>query len=182
MLLNKNYVMIPLGDLPRRREFLFDTMTSPVNRHLFIRPDRSDKIFTGKAVSEETFDADLRLFNFYDPLPHELCIVSTARYIENEWRIVVVDGEVVASSEYGDEQVCGAPSDVISFAELAISSSGYDPPHAWTLDVCSTANGNLHVLEVGSFSCASLYACDPEPIVRAVSAAALAEWKEINNV
>jgi hypothetical protein len=37
----------------------------------------------------------------------------------------------------------------------------------WTLDICE-ADGQLKVLEIGSFSCSGFYACDPEAIVKAV--------------
>jgi hypothetical protein len=59
----------------------------------------------------------------------------------------------------------------------AIAASDYQPDPVWIMDICRTAGGSIHLLEIGGFSFANLYACDKGAIVAAVSQAALEEWQ-----
>ena len=45
----------------------------------------------------------------------------------------------------------------------------YQPDFAYTLDLVIDVKGNVKLLELNSFSCAGLYACDMEKIVKSVS-------------
>ena len=56
----------------------------------------------------------------------------------------------------------------------------YNPDRCWTIDVAKTEFGTYKVLEIGCFSCAGLYGNNLEKVVKAVSLAALDEWKELN--
>lgn len=181
-LLNKDYIMLPFGELQRRKTFLYDTLGSESD-HIFIRPDRSDKIFTGKTVQYDSFAKDIEMFGFYGVEPHEICVVSSPKNIVKEWRAVVVEGEVVAISEYKPDHRRLDPTEffeVYDLAMAAIEDSQYYPDKAWTIDLCRTVSDCQYVLEVGSFSCAGLYECDPGMVVASVSKVALKEWKEIH--
>jgi hypothetical protein len=57
----------------------------------------------------------------------------------------------------------------------------YRPDPAWTVDICELESGELKVVEVGSFSCAGMYASDPEPIVTEINRISMREWKENNS-
>ena len=48
------------------------------------------------------------------------------------------------------------------------------------MDICKTSDGNYHLLEIGGFSFADLYACDMKTVVSAVSAAAQSVWEKAN--
>jgi hypothetical protein len=64
--------------------------------------------------------------------------------------------------------------------ELAksIASIDYEPDPVWVMDVCKTSDGMYHLLEIGGFSFADLYACNMNDVVAAVSVVALAEWEK----
>ena len=182
MLVNADYAMVPFGDLGRRRKWLYDTFG--VDKCIFIRPDDSDKIFTGKTVKIEEFERDIDLFGIYDTPPHELCVVSSPKAILQEWRLVIVENKIVAASrsktngKLNTKQ--GAPDEVLSYGRYVLKTSGYNPDRAWTLDLCLAGDETIKVMEVGSFSVAGLYACDMEPIIKSVSKVALDEWSEYN--
>jgi len=55
----------------------------------------------------------------------------------------------------------------------------YEPDPVWVLDICQLKNGSLKIIEVNSFSCSGLYACDMNPIVENVSRLAEKDWRDI---
>lgn len=182
-LLNSHYMMLPFGELNRRKNELFDFAgfgpgePAPV---VFIRPSSGLKSFTGKVVMEENWDKDVKLMAFYDVLPEALVVAASAYQINHEWRTVVVDGKVVAAAQYkkGNDfcRITGAPSEVMQYAQQVVDETKFDPDPAWTLDICDV-NKELKVVEVGSLSCAGFYGADPELIIPAVNAVALKEWE-----
>lgn len=91
--------------------------------------------------------------------------------ITTEWRTVVVDGRVVASSQYrsnGRLKVIGeVPSAVTAFAEEMAAS--YAPAPVFVLDVGEVEEG-LRVVETNCFNSSGFYWCDLHAIVRAVNA------------
>ena len=52
----------------------------------------------------------------------------------------------------------------------------FRPDPVFVIDICKADDGNFYLLEIGSFSCAGLYACNLEKIVSAVSKAAIEEY------
>lgn len=172
-LLNRDYIMLPYAELPRCRDFLFDTLG--VEDRLFVRPDSPLKIFTGLTISRETFGKDFEFMGFYEFPSESLVVVSSPKRIVAEWRYVIANGEVVTGSKYVDagEGVSLPAKDPLAheFAQ-SVANSGYQPDPVWVLDVCRTAEGGYHLLEIGGFSFASIYGCDKDAVVQAVSAVA----------
>jgi hypothetical protein len=111
----------------------------------------------------------------YDFPRESLVVVSSPKPILREWRLVVAAGQIVAGSKYreGDESVRqpGVDAGAIAFAQ-AVLAAGYAPDPVWVMDICQTADNEFHLLEIGGFSFAALYACDKDAVVRAVSAVA----------
>jgi hypothetical protein len=109
------------------------------------------------------------------------CGVLVARPwpVRYEWRLVAGPQGVVAASQYRDGGALavtpGCPNDVRSFAEHVLAASGYRPDPLFMIDVCESG-GSLHALELNSFSCSGLYACDPEAVVAEVTRLAQDAW------
>ena len=89
----------------------------------------------------------------------------------SEWRTVVVDGRVVASSQYrshGRLRVTGeVPAAVTEFAEAM--AARYAPAPVFVLDVGEVEAG-LRVVETNCFNSSGFYWCDLYAVVRAVTA------------
>ncbi len=174
-LVNADYVMLPLGELSRRKDWLFAKLGK--NDQLFIRPSSGFKSFTGEIILEQEWDKTLRFLAFRND-PETLAIVAKPASISYEWRIVVGENKVIAGTQYKKhgEMVRSAtvPIEVFDYAQSVLDSIKYKPDPLWTLDICK-ANDELKVLEVGSFSCAGLYSCDPEAVINAANQIA---WKE----
>jgi hypothetical protein len=173
-LLNGTYVMLPFGELRRKKEFLFDVLGQ--GGRIFVRPDSPLKLFTGQTVGVDTFEADLEFLGFYEFPPESLVVVSPPQTVAAEWRFVVAGGRVVAGSLYKlDGKLETRPADDATARDLAdeIAAGGFEPDPVWILDVGRTAAGEYRLLEIGGFSFSDLYATDKDAVVEAVSNAAL---------
>ena len=178
-LLNRDCIMLPFGLLLQSKENLFKWVGN--NNSVFIRPSNGYKTFTGKVCNYETFEKDVEFLSFYNVTPETIAIVAEPRNIKVEWRLIVIDSKVVACSTYKENRrkvvkQC-SPMDVFEFAKNVVEC--WQPESAWVLDVCRTDDGELHLVEINSFSCSGLYACDKAAIVKAASELALREWNEI---
>jgi hypothetical protein len=175
-LLNSHYIMMPLGDLIRNKDFLLNKIGN--NGCVFIRPNSGNKCFTGDVVCDETWNDDIEKFRFYDVEDKELCVVSTPQNITYEWGLIIAKNQVISGSQYKPKQTNNLPSNVVNFGNKMAQLS-YEPDPVWVLDICQLKNGSLKIIEVNSFSCSGLYACDMNPIVENVSRLAEKDWRDI---
>jgi hypothetical protein len=182
LLNGEDYLMIPYGELRRKKDWLYDKVG--IENCIFIRPNRGNKIFAGKMVEKEHFDKDIDMLGFYEVEGRELCIVGRPYNVTTEFRFVVVDGKVVTGTQYKDvkgkliSEPCETPEHNWFMPQHHVDKFKFAPDRAWCIDMCMTKDGGYRVLEVGAFSCCGLYGCNTEPIVREVSRVALEEWKE----
>ncbi len=181
-LLNSEYMMLPFGCLKDKKDWIFDNFggnTRPDS--VFLRPSNGSKTFTGKARTKDSWDNDIDLLSSRSD-PELLVVIAPCKNIQKEWRLVVAENKVIAGSQYSKQgesvRIEGATQEVFEYAEDVLESVKYEPDPIWTLDICEN-HGELKVLEVGSFSCAGLYDCDPEPIVKAVNSIVLREWQDL---
>jgi hypothetical protein len=147
---------------------------------VFARPERDLKEFNGAVwAAGELRDWCAKIAaGGFEPLgPDTPMVVGTPFGIAEEWRLFVVDGEVVAASSYRRggklDKREGAPPEVLEFAAEAIAC--WQPAPVFTLDVCRSGDG-LFVVEAQGFNSAGHYACDLRAVVRAVSARAAVDW------
>jgi hypothetical protein len=177
-LLNRDYVMLPFGELSRQMEFLFDVVGQ--SNRIFVRPDSPLKLFTGQVATRDTFAADLEYMGFYDFPPNSMVVVCPPQAIEKEWRFVVANKRIVTGCQYksaGEMNLqSGYEEGALSLAS-EIASGDHEPDPAWIMDICRTTDGAYHLLEIGGFSFADLYVCDMSAIVEAVSEVAITEWQ-----
>jgi len=176
MILNNNYIMIPFGDISRQEKFLFDKEDS-----IFIRPNRSDKIFTGKITSKKSFKKDIEIFSFSNINSYDLCVIAPYQKIVSEWRFIISNNEIITGSEYLPKQTTYIPSDIFDFCKKAIYKN-YQPDPIWVMDICRTETGELYILEIGAFSVSGLYKCDIKKVVEVASKLTIKEWREVYEI
>lgn len=177
-MLNQDYIMLPFGELARCKDFLFDTLGR--DGRIFVRPDSPLKLFTGQVVTKDTFSADLEFMSFYEFPQESIVVVSTPKDIVKEWRFVVANKQVIAGSQYKDGENLDYQSDygpeAFDLAQ-AIAAGDNQPDPVWVLDICQLSDHSYHLLEIGGFSFADLYACNKTDVVAAVSTVAESVWK-----
>ncbi len=177
-LLNRNYIMLPVGDLLKRWEELiriFYPASSIIgNKSLFIRPNNGAKPFAGYIIGPDEKNKIQTLVLAVGP--ETLVVVAPRKSIKTEWRFVVCDGKVVTGCQYlPTESSVLPPQSSFRLAEK-IASREWQPDLCYTIDIAES-EGEMFLLEINSFSCAALYNCHIGSIVRSVSDAAAKEWK-----
>lgn len=177
LLLNRSYVMLPYGELVRRKDFLFDSLDPFRTDTLFVRPDSGGKQFHGQLVPRDGYEEAVKKMAFYEVPDHELVVIATPQRLRAEWRFVVADKRVLPA---GQQQPTpgGSECPLEALALAGKAAQLYEPDKVWTVDVGLTEEGDYKVVEIGSFSAAGLYAPDLTEIVRVVSKIAALEWHE----
>lgn len=132
---------------------------------IFARPTSVHKLFVGRLIRADDFETALA------PTRYDLetqIVVAEPRDLGREWRIVVAGDEVIAGSQYADGGVrvvsANCPEEVFGFARRILASVNWRPDDLFMLDVCESG-GELRLVELNSFSCSWLYACDVERVV-----------------
>jgi len=202
-LLHEKYVMLPYGDLIRHKKMLFKLFGQGEDLPIFVRPNSGMKQFVGTVLNYDDFEDGIRVSGLYDVEPDMLVLVSEAVDILQEWRFVIVDGQVISGSMYRDWTIGpetlspnAVTRDIILRNSKSVSlpctddtawvyaqrmAGWYEPDSCWVMDVAKTAAGEYKVIEIGCFSCAGLYGNDLDKVVEAVSKAAEKEWRMLND-
>lgn len=173
-LLNQRYTLLPCAEVVRQARRLAAELGR--EGRLFLRPDSARKEFSGRVVSQHGVEQALASV-LTDPT--SLVLVAEPQEVAREWRLVVRQDEVVAASQYREGGApalrAGCPDEVRAFASAVLSQVAWRPDPLFMLDVGETPGG-LRVIELNSFSCSGLYACELAPVVAAAAACARAAW------
>lgn len=144
---------------------------------IFVRPQHDTKSLIGRVWRAGEFrawceEAKKGLFAGVDK--DTPIVIGTPYGIEAEWRLFVVDNQVVGASQYHKHgklcKVPGAPQDILDFAQKVIDT--WSPVPAYTLDICKSA-GNCYIVEAQGFNSAGQYACDVRAVATAVNEVAI---------
>lgn len=171
-LLNGDGVFMTWKHFKHRKNEMFNLFGDTI----FIRPSSHRKTFTGTTLNRLNVDYEINSMDqITSVMDDTLILVAKAKDIINEYRFVIIDNEIVASSGYSwDDKPVECPSEACKSFVREILSMGYSVDLAYTIDVAETPTG-YSVVEFNSFSSAGLYNCDVKPIVERMSAVA-SEW------
>lgn len=174
-LLNRQYAMMPIGDLLRRWTNWSTFLSFTWDREpLFIRPDSGAKSFTGYVVLPDEKD---RIHTLIQTIgPETLVIVAPEKQITAEWRFVICDRNVITGCRYLPDESTNLKPSSLRLAGV-IASQEWQPDLCYTVDIAES-EGEVRLLEINSFSCAGFYDCNISSIVHWASEVAIKEWKE----
>jgi hypothetical protein len=142
----------------------------------FVRPIRDLKEFAGEIMTFGDYAGwfDGISHGGFTITPDCPILVAEPKRIVEEYRLFVVEGEVVAWTRYkkGDRfarlnVTSDVPSDVLLYGER--QARRYSPAPVFVMDVGYTQDG-LKIIELGSFNSAGLYAAKEADIVEAIHA------------
>jgi hypothetical protein len=158
-LINRDFILIPKSYILQNANLIKRTFEGD---RIFIRPNSSDKSFTGTTITKKWFEKELDIIfsvNDYNARrkinDYELILFSSYKNIENEARAVVFDGKIVTCSTYiGNKELSDKDIELIDVSGC---------PGICTVDINIDT---LEIIEVNSFSCAGLYNCDTDKIVK----------------
>ena len=178
-LLNHQGVMCTWKHFSQRRAFWEWTYGGG---GVFVRPDSGFKTFTGQTISYDNWEEGIKLVDQTSSVMDEtMIVVAPMQEILGEFRFVIADRKVVAGSEYRWDDKLDIRRDwPPECEELAqkVADLDWQVDCVYVCDVALTPHGPK-IVEVNSFSCAGLYACDLHAVVEAVSAAAYKEMFDI---
>jgi hypothetical protein len=133
----------------------------------FLRPNDDSKSFSGQVMVfgdyrrwYDTWEDDM------DLKPDTYVLVSSLKTIIAEYRLFVLDGKVIASSQYLPEARRFVAPEVIDFAGQV--ASRYSPADAFVCDIAATRDG-LKVIEFNCINGSGFYQADVLAIVRSLS-------------
>lgn len=161
--LNHDAKIYPFADVP------------PDTGEFFMRPTMDSKAFAGDIFNYPEYEdwrrrvVDLKEDTGATLRPNTPVLVCTPKEILREYRLWVVDKQVVTASLYkiGNRVRYDAmvEQEVIDYGNRLASL--WNPDRAYVLDVCLTEEG-YRIVEVNSLNAAGLYACNVGKLVEAL--------------
>jgi len=174
-LLNRWCEILPGVTAIREKDRLFAEFAR--DGKVFARPTSVHKLFVGRLIAQEDFETALAPTR-YDP--ETRIVVAKPCDIEREWRLVVEGDDVIAGSQYAERGERAiqpdCPDEVRDFASAVLAHVGWRPDELFILDVGATEEG-FKLIELNSFSCSWLYACDFAAVVEGASRLAAQAWE-----
>lgn len=175
---NENYIILPYGDLLRRKKFIFDYLSS--SNCIFIRSDNKFN-FPGRLIEQRTYDRDISRLGLGSIEHDTLVIIAIPKFPKREWRIFVAEDGIITGSQYKhhgraklDKNI---PTLVADFAINIINYGQYLPDEVVAIDICEDIKGDLYLMDIGPFSCSEIYQADTDLLVEAVSEKAILHFK-----
>jgi len=139
---------------------------------IFIKPISPVRTFPGTLLhisQVNDFIANCELLKVPNS---ELIFVSPLdKYIQEEYRFVVINKEIITCSKYRDflgvKIDNKVPDKAIGYTKKIISM--FNPQKGYIIDVCMRRNGEYKVVEYNSIHTSGLYACDRVKFAEAVN-------------
>lgn len=163
-LLNKDYFVLPYGDLHRRWKDINRYFGYPDD--MFIRPNSGVKTFGGHVFTVEDYQ------RLQDPLniPRDTIVILAPVYrIDHEYRFLVINNKIVSGSRYmsgGKLNIGSVPMNVWHYAENIATNIQIDLPIC-IVDI-SDDKGHLSLLEINRFESSELYDMDYHKVVSSI--------------
>lgn len=158
------------GQLMKMKDFSPSMFSG--QKYLFIRPNKDIKEFAGNVVKPSDFMQWYRQIEAKGWSINENTdiIVAPASRIDEEWRIWVVDNEIIDGSRYRANHYMSiaheVPDNVFEYVKDTIKI--WQPAPFFVIDICRVSN-SLSVLEIGDLHSAGWYASDKKKIIKAVT-------------
>lgn len=164
-LLNQEHQVMSFGELCWTQPQVVESFGNS-DGQIFVRPDDGFKSFEGALVSVLEFEKWVARLQLLQVSNATKVVVARPVKIHAEWRLLVVKGRVVASSQYRPVRQAGSSGEVIAFAERVFREVDW-PVDTCSLDIGLTESG-FKIVEVGSLLCVAFYEADPGAVIDAV--------------
>jgi hypothetical protein len=181
-LLNNQYFILPLGELIRRQAEILAYFGSA--GELFIRPDSNMKTFRAGIFDLQKLNTIAAIGSELSRDMTTLVLVSQKRSISREWRFFIYKNEIVTGSLYLvgedriDERIKGGHLE--DYLNRVLQQVDWYPELLYCVDICES-EGELYILELGSYSCAGEYGVDLDLLIEAGAKAALEDYDAVNS-
>jgi len=144
------------------------------DKNIFVRPNGDGKEFDGQVGTYQEIKGMLERTLKYDgPLDEWTNIVVGKAYnMHKEWRLYIVDGEIVTASRYRknfklSKSATDIPENMLDFARDRMKK--FTPHDNFAMDICSTHDGSYYIIECGCLNSVGFYDADIGKLVKAIS-------------
>ena len=158
--LNYFYEITTYGDFIKNRNLF--------KGKIFLKPLEDMKAFNGITLEdgEDLSDRHYHIFKKWFSVEHSTkIIISPSVEVGKEYRVVVVDKNPIASSEYKDNYTNYAPNEVYDFVRGLTEI--WNPISVYVVDIAETLNG-YKIVEYNQFGSSGMYGCDQHKIIYAL--------------
>ena len=172
-LLNRDYVLLPFGDILRQRWEIFARFA--VDTAVFFRPNEGTKSFSGSVIDLQYLESQIKSWAKYGAKDADLVLISRPAQIQGEWRFAITnhndEREILGVSLYryqgNTTYVASAPKPAYDFVlEVLNKTKIYTPDPIYMLDIALLLDGTYRVVECNSLSSSAPYAMDVLPVVQ----------------
>jgi ATP-grasp domain, R2K clade family 3 len=171
------FTILPFGVIKQDHQRAYDFVHST---KFFMRPLSGFKTFPGQVFKEETIDFEFNSTQKLSSVMEDtLCMIAPVKKLIAEYRFIIVNNEVVGGSQYRRDDKLDVRRDYSNDAlrmAKRMAMHSWQPDLVYTCDVADTEDGP-YIIEINSFSCAGLYACDLSNVVKRVNEVAIMEHK-----
>ena len=164
LFLNGKSIFITFGQLKQNKDWYYKLFNT---NELFIRPDSSEKIFTGFLLHFESFDYEVNSLEQLTSVTNEtLILLSKPQNILSEYRFFICNNEVLDGCQYIKnneiETSKNVPEEALEVAQKFANIDPYQRPDQYLVcDVCKKENGDFKIVELNAMSTSDLYVCNP---------------------
>ena len=160
------------GQLLKFRQI--SNLKSEQEKKWFIRPNNDGKEFSGKVESYKeliNWSNEVCKLDIPELNSNTEVWISEPKKIKKEWRLFIVDNQIVSSSRYMndgelDESENDIPNEMIEFAKERISE--YRIEDVYVMDIAETEN-EYKLIECNCFNGTGFYKHDVEKIIQSVN-------------
>lgn len=150
-------------------------LDGPLEKQWFIRPNTDGKAFSGKVAScqeLQEWSAQVCALDLPELNEETEVWVSSPKLIQKEWRLFVVDDQIVAASRYVnngelDESDQDVPAEMLSYAKERIGE--YRIADIYVMDIALLEENNYKLIECNCFNGTGFYKHDIEEVIRSVN-------------
>lgn len=166
-MINKDGYMSTYGLIKANKEKLFADSDK-----VFIRPNKNNKVFTGKVYHKDTFDQNIKSMGYSFEVDFidntELVWIFPVKTIVKEYRLAIINRKIITSSLYNENGLAyekeGCPDEIMAYAGQ-IMLDKWQPDDVYSLDIGVTEDAQIGVMEIGCLNCSGWYSMDVESIL-----------------
>lgn len=168
LLINGHYAFLQIKELLRQRWEVWRTFGKDTK--VFVRPDRSDKPFTGEVIDLQELDSFFKQVSD----DRQMVVISTPKEIRGEWRFVASKDKLLGCSSYKYQgnltYIPFAPKQVVTMANKVRETITFPDPLV-VIDIAELEDGTVGLMELNGFSTSGMYAIadKPEEIISFIS-------------
>jgi len=160
--INHGYITTTLNEIVENQAYYRDLF----GKYVFIKPN-SGKDFTGTEFDLKYLESE----DFYKTHPNLEIIVAPCKHIYCEWRLIVIDNEIVTGCQYKDDDGIniegGVPRDILLYAQSVLKEVAWRPDRAFVLDIFQ-CDRQRYVGEINAINCSDFYLCNIAAIIKAL--------------